>query len=113
LIDRSGRSPLIRSRIISLFAVIVKRGIGCELEPQSAHSGRIGFFLLLGLATNWKDATISRLMKEFWLATLIWAGMGLALMWAILLAVKGSFFPLVLVSGAFVFGIGKIGCASH
>ena len=109
MIDCSGRSPLIRSRIIGLFAVIVKRGIGCE----KAHCGRIGFFLLLGLATNGKAATISRLMKEFWLATLIWAGMGLALMWAILLAVKGSYFPLVLVSGAFVFGIGKIGCASH
>ena len=52
-------------------------------------------------------------MKEFWLATLVWAVIGLALAWAILLAVKGSFFPLVLVVGGFVYGVGKIGCASH
>lgn len=56
---------------------------------------------------------IPRPMKEFWLATLIWLLMALALAWSILLAVKGNAFPLVLVLGAFGFGIGKIGCAPH
>lgn len=52
-------------------------------------------------------------MKEFWLTTLVWLVMGAAFTWAILLAVKGNYFPLVLVSGGFIFGIGKIGCTTH
>ena len=52
-------------------------------------------------------------MKEFWLATFIWLFMALAFVWSILLAVKGNAFPLLLVTGAFAFGIGKIGCAPH
>jgi hypothetical protein len=52
-------------------------------------------------------------MKEFWLATFVWLFMAFALAWSILLAVKGNALPLLLVIGAFGFGVGKIGCAPH
>ena len=84
----------------------------CQIERIPPPHSSIAF-LSRTLASPAKTANIPRLMKEFWLATFIWLFMALALAWSILLAVKGNAFPLLLVTGAFAFGIGKIGCAPH
>ena len=46
-------------------------------------------------------------------ASAVYVGMGLVLGLGIFLAVKGSFWLLILSALAYIFAVGKIGCMPH
>jgi hypothetical protein len=50
---------------------------------------------------------------SFFLAILIWLIMGAVLVLGVTLAVKGTFWLVILGMLAFVFAVAKIGCLSH
>ena len=68
----------------------------------------LGFLLLAPFALSWRALGLLGDWR-IWLRALFLVG-GIS---SILMAVKGNAFPLLLVTGAFAFGIGKIGCAPH